>query len=121
MRIQSRVSRVFPERRFCISAGEFVAKCVLIRAIVGKRAKIDSCVALMQFARVEDVRDSGEGDSLYFSFSFRHNPSTEKCVESDYNIYYSDSKDRYKVPQSSLFFPKSRKLLRSRRLGEEGA
>ena len=50
-------------------AGEFVAKCVLIRATVGKRANIDSCVALMQFARVEDVRDSGEGDSLYFSFS----------------------------------------------------
>ena len=69
MRIQSRVSRVFPERRFCISAGEFLAKCVLIREIVGKRAKIDSFVALMQFARVEDVRDSGEGDSLSFSFS----------------------------------------------------
>ena len=26
--------------------------------------------------------------------SFRHIPSTEKCVETDYNIYYSDSKDR---------------------------
>ena len=50
-------------------AGEFVAECVLIRAIVGSRAKIDSRVALMQFARGEDVRDSGEGDSLYFSFS----------------------------------------------------
>ena len=50
-------------------AGEFVAECVLIRATVGKRAKIDSRVALMQFARVEDVRDSGEGDSLSFSFS----------------------------------------------------
>ena len=62
-------ARVFPDRRFCIPAGEFVAECVLIRAIVGKRAKIDSFVALMQFARVEDVRDSGEGDSLYFSFS----------------------------------------------------
>ena len=60
---------LFPDRRFRISAGEFVAECVLIRATVGKRAKIDSCVALMQFARVEDVRDSGEGDSLYFSFS----------------------------------------------------
>ena len=60
---------VFPEHRFYISAGEFVAKCVLIREIVGKRAKIDSFVALMQFARVEDVRDSGEGDSLSFSFS----------------------------------------------------
>ena len=60
---------MFPEHRFYISAGEFVAKCVLIRATVGKRAKIDSFVALMQFARVEDVRDSGEGDSLSFSFS----------------------------------------------------
>ena len=50
-------------------AGEFVAECVLIRATVGKRAKIDSRVALMQFARGEDVRDSGVGDSLYFSFS----------------------------------------------------
>ena len=50
-------------------AGEFVAECVLIRTKVGKRAKIDSRVALMQFARVEDVRDSGEGDSLSFSFS----------------------------------------------------
>ena len=66
-----------PASRVCVSrtsfsyspAGEFVAKCVLIRATVGKRAKIDSCVALMQFARVEDVRDSGEGDSLSFSFS----------------------------------------------------
>ena len=63
------VSRVcFPNVVF-VFRGEFVAKCVLIRATVGKRAKIDSCVALMQFARVEDVRDSGEGDSLYFSFS----------------------------------------------------
>ena len=26
--------------------------------------------------------------------SFRHIPSTENCVETDYNIYYSDSKDR---------------------------
>ncbi len=60
---------LFPDRRFRISAGEFVAECVLIRATVGKRAKIDRRVALMQFARVEDVRDSGEGDSLYFSFS----------------------------------------------------
>ena len=60
---------LFPDRRFRISAGEFVAECVLIRTTVGKRAKIDSRVALMQFARVEDVRDSGEGDSLYFSFS----------------------------------------------------
>ena len=50
-------------------AGEFVAGCVLIRAIVGSRAKINSRVALIRFARVEDVRDSGEGDSLYFSFS----------------------------------------------------
>ena len=60
---------LFPDRRFRISAGDFVAECVLIRATVGKRAKIDSRVALMQFARGEDVRDSGEGDSLYFSFS----------------------------------------------------
>jgi hypothetical protein len=60
---------LFPDRRFRISAGEFVAECVLIRATVGKRAKIDSRVALMQFARGEDVRDSGVGDSLYFSFS----------------------------------------------------
>ena len=60
---------LFPDRRFRISAGEFVAECVLIRAIVGRRAKINSRVALMQFARVEDVRDSGEGDSLSFSFS----------------------------------------------------
>ena len=50
-------------------AGEFVAECVLIRAIVGSRAKIDSRVALIRFARAEDVRDSVEGDSLYFSFS----------------------------------------------------
>ena len=49
-------------------AGEFVAGCVLIRATVGRRAKIDSRVALIRFARVEDVRNSGEGDSLYFSF-----------------------------------------------------
>ena len=60
---------LFPERRFRISAGEFVAECVLIRAKVGRRAKIDSRVALMQFARGEDVRDSGEGDSLSFSSS----------------------------------------------------
>ena len=50
-------------------AGEFVAECVLIRTTVDRRAKIDSCVALIRFARGEDVRDSGEGDSLYFSFS----------------------------------------------------
>ena len=68
MRIQSRGSRVFPEHRFRISAGEFVAGCVLILAIVGKRAKNDSRVALIRFARVEGVRDSGEGDSLSFSF-----------------------------------------------------
>ena len=60
---------LFPDRRFRISAGEFVAECVLIRTTtVGKRAKIDSRAALMQFVRVEDVRDSGEGDSLSFSF-----------------------------------------------------
>ena len=50
-------------------AGEFVAECVLIRAKVSKRAKIDSRVALIRFARVDGVRDSGVGDSLYFSFS----------------------------------------------------
>ena len=60
---------LFPDRRFRISAGEFVAECVLIRAIVGRRAKIDSRVALIRFARAEDVRNSGEGNSLSFSFS----------------------------------------------------
>ena len=60
---------LFPDRRFRISAGEFVAECVLIRATVGRRAKIDSRVALIRFARVDGVRDSGVGDSLYFSIS----------------------------------------------------
>ena len=50
-------------------AGEFVAECVLIHAIVGKREKINSfCVALMQFARAEDVRDSGERELTLFFF-----------------------------------------------------
>ena len=49
-------------------AGEFVAECVLIRAIVGKRAKIDSRVALIQFARAEDVHDSGERELTLFFF-----------------------------------------------------
>ena len=68
MRIQSRVSRVSRTSFSYSPAGEFVAECVLIRAKVSKRAKIDSRVALIRFARVEDVRNSGEGDSLYFSF-----------------------------------------------------
>ena len=50
-------------------AGEFVAGCVLIRAIVGSRAKIDSRVALIRFARVDGVRDSGERGLTLFSFS----------------------------------------------------
>ena len=59
----------FPIVVFVFPAGKFVAECVLIRATVGSRANIDSRVALIRFARAEDVRDSVEGDSLYFSFS----------------------------------------------------
>ena len=59
---------LFPDRRFRISAGEFVAECVLIRTTVGKRAKLDSRAALMQFVRVEDVRTAGKGThSLFLS------------------------------------------------------
>jgi hypothetical protein len=42
---------------------------------------------------------------LHSFSSFRHIPSTEKCVESNYNIYYSDSKDRYHDENAKISYP----------------